>query len=401
MTAPPPLRTLTRIAPGRYSVPSETVPGRSYSVQVKGDRGHCNCPGFPGAADNNNVCKHVRECIAEEGKYMDANNGATETAVAMRDNSDVAAIRPPVSALPSKSELAVMISISNSIYTTRGKLIPNEIDTPAAALAIMLAGNEYGIGPMASFREIYLVKGRTVPSYRVIVGMVLNGDPGARIKWIERTAERACVNLKRSNGMEIEVEYTWAMAKRANLTGSDFYQKYPEDALAKMAVVRACRLAGGDLITGIGASTKHAPAVMEAFEDDGEPLPELITPPPPPAQANVQQSPQRAAPPKANSTTPRPAPERSVKSQLALAVKELLDTTDVAFQRTVYPPMHERHPEAFAATGQFYPSKISDVDAAAELAYVREKMHGTGPSADAESAPAHTDDDAGEQGRLS
>ena len=196
------------------------------------------------------------------------------TAIVTMDNMAggalIAGQSGPSSILPSKNELGVMMAIANNIYQTSGKLIPAEIKTAGEALAIMLAGNELGIPPMAAFREIYIVKGRTVPSYRVIAGLVLNGDPGAKLEWIERSEKRACVRLTRSNGMQIEVEYTIEMAKKSGQAASrsgepGVWDKYPADMLAKSALTRACRLAGADLITGIGAGipvslARRAPA---------------------------------------------------------------------------------------------------------------------------------------------
>lgn len=186
-------------------------------------------------------------------------------------------VDPPASMYPAMDEMKIMVTIANSIYKTAGKLIPSEIKSSGEAFAIMLAGRELGLPPMAAFREIYIVNGRTMPSARVLMGLVQAGDPGAIFTWLERSATRAHVRLRRSNGQTIEVEYTMEDAigaglPKKNRDGSDgVWQKFPKDMLAYKAVTRACRLGGADLITGIGASVKGAPAAMQAIEEDGGP----------------------------------------------------------------------------------------------------------------------------------
>jgi hypothetical protein len=254
-----------RVGDGRYVVPSSTQTGVAYSVQVLGERGVCDCIGSEGAERAGHQCKHIRQAIEQEKSMTET------TALATREDTYAPIeVQPPSALLPTHDELKVMVTIANSVYKTSGKLIPKEIKSSEEAFAIMLAGRELGIQPMASFREVFIVNGRTMPSARVLMGLVQAGDPGAIFKWIERSADKAHVRLTRSNGQAIEVEYTMEDAKLAGLTGNDVWKRYPKDMLAYKAVTRACRLGGADLITGIGATIKGAPAVMQAIEDDGD-----------------------------------------------------------------------------------------------------------------------------------
>ena len=266
------MSAMTRTAPGVYRVQSERDPAVSYRVQVAHGRGVCDCLG---ALTHESECKHVRAC-----KRLEDTMTTTETtAVAVRQpGADLIPMRvePPQSSLPSMDQLRVITTIANSIYQTRGTLIPKEIDSSQKAFAVMLAGHELGIPPMASFREIFIVNGRTVPSARVLMGLVLRGDPQAAFVWFERSEKRAHARLTRGNGMTVEVEYTIEDAQRAKLTNNPTWTTYPKDMLAYRCVSRLCRLGGPDLITMIGVAVRGAPAVMEAIEEaDGEPLPAL------------------------------------------------------------------------------------------------------------------------------
>ncbi|MDE3097546.1 MAG: hypothetical protein KGK07_16290, partial [Chloroflexota bacterium] len=271
----------TRVRPGVYRVPSETVAGWLYNVQVTAERGVCDCIG---ASTHGTECKHIRHCRELEAKHMSENtnpDGDSRAVTVAKPGAMLTPItvEPPSALLPSTAELRVMVTIANSIHKTAGKLIPSNIRTSEEAFAVMLAGHELGIPAMASFREIYVVNGRTLPSARVLMGLVLRGDPAAQFRWFERSEKRAAVRLVRGNGQTIDVEYTIEDATRAGLLKNEVWKLYPKDMLAYKAATRACRLGGPDLITAIGASVRGAPSVMEAIEDepgqDEEPMPQL------------------------------------------------------------------------------------------------------------------------------
>lgn len=253
---------------GRYRVKSDTSPGRFYSVQVRDGRGVCDCTGY---LTHGTPCKHIRAALEQERNHMTTETKST--AVAVRDRSaDLAPYmpEPPASILPTTDEMKVMVTIANSIYKTAGKLIPSNIKSSEEAFAVMLAGHELGIPAMASFREIYVVNGRTQPSARVLMGLVLRGDPRAKFTWYERSDTRAHARLTRGNGMTLEVEYTIEMATKAGLTKNDVWRTFPTDMLAYKCVTRLCRLGGPDLITSIGATVKGAPQVMAAIEEEND-----------------------------------------------------------------------------------------------------------------------------------
>lgn len=347
---------ITRTGPGRYTVESESVRGMAYSVQVAGERGACDCIGSEGAARKGNQCKHIRECIAEERKYPVTTEQST--AITKAEYAPVA-VSPPASTLPTMDEMKVMVTIANSVYKTAGKLIPENIKTSEEAFAIMLAGHELGIPPMAAFREIYIVKGRTSPSYRVVAGLVLKGDPAARFDWKERTAERAAVRLTRGNGAFIDVEYTMEDAKRAGVafktrSGEDtVWAQFPADMLAKQAVVRACRLAGPDLITGIGAAVRGAPAVMAAIEEateEGE-MPELEATPEPAATVVVETV----------------LPERV---QVQKFLRDARESWDEGSHRAMLQAFNAEFPGKLNRAGDLMIGKSSDADAVTMLAWI-------------------------------
>lgn len=285
------MTTPTLERPGVWRVPSSRNTGDAYTVQIQGGRGACDCVG---SNYSSQPCRHVRDvlALAKEQNIVTTETAPT-TAVAVREAEVYSpmVVDPPASMYPTRDEMGVMVTIANSIYKTSGKLIPSNIKTSEEAFAVMLAGRELGIPPMAAFREVYVVNGRTMPSARVLMGLVQKGDPGAIFTWLDRSATKAHVRLRRSNGQTIEVEYTIEDAKVAGLLKNEVWTRFPKDMLAYKAVTRACRLGGADLITGIGASVKGAPQVMQAIEEDGrdegDEIPQLTGEPLPPEQEPV------------------------------------------------------------------------------------------------------------------
>jgi len=67
-------------------------------------------------------------------------------------------------------------------------LLPQEVKTPAAAVAIMLTGRELGIPPMQAFRSVYVVKGKPTLSAQLMGALILRA--GHSYKIVESSNER-------------------------------------------------------------------------------------------------------------------------------------------------------------------------------------------------------------------
>lgn len=353
---------VTRVGTGRYRVESESVRGMSYSVQVAGERGACDCPGDLGAHRVGKACKHVRAAIEAEKEYP----MTTETTAITKADYVPVEYQP---SWPSMDELKVITTMANHFYKLSGKMIPASIKSSEEAFAVMIAGREWGLAPMESFANMHVINGTVAPGYRVLAGAVMRGDPGAIFAWecepdckrhaegkhLERSATRACARLTRSNGASIEVEYTIEEAKRAGLTGKDNWQKYPTDMLCAKVVTRACRLGGADLITRINASVRGAPAVMRAIEDaieeEADDMPELEV--------------------RDVSNEPFTDPEPAARAQVQNFLREARETWDAESHRALLVAFNAAFPGKLNAKGDLWIGKGTEEEGPVMLAWVR------------------------------
>lgn len=129
---------------------------------------------------------------------------------------------------------------------------PQQIDehqekiVKANAMAKMLVGREMGIEPMAAMQEIDIVKSRIFVRYPQLINQMLMKN--FKLKWLERTHERAALEVTRP-GMEPETfEFTIEDARRAGLAGREKdgqYEKRPRVMLTARVVSEAYRTTGG------------------------------------------------------------------------------------------------------------------------------------------------------------
>ena len=114
------------------------------------------------------------------------------------------------------------------------------------AMAKMLVGHEMSIDPMAALQDIDIVKGKIFVRYPQLIDQMIR--KGFTVKWLERTNERAAIEVSRP-GVEAEVfSFSIEDAKMAGLTKSDkdgMYEKRPRVMLSARACSEAYRMTGG------------------------------------------------------------------------------------------------------------------------------------------------------------
>lgn len=125
--------------------------------------------------------------------------------------------------------------------------LPDAIKTPGQALAIVLAGRELGLGAMASLRGINIIKGKVSISAATQLGLMLKA--GIKIKWIEQSAARACIELKREGMEAAQFSFTMDEAKQAGLVGGGGnYSKFPPAMLRARAITTGARAYAADIL---------------------------------------------------------------------------------------------------------------------------------------------------------
>lgn len=148
------------------------------------------------------------------------------------------------SALMSTREMSMGVwhminTVANDVY--RSRLFP--VSSPQQAAAIMLKGYEIGLGLMASFEFVQVVKGHVGLSPKGALALLHNSPKIASIKLTRLTDERnrfvgyECTMKRADNGFSHTERWTLDDAVRAGLMKPDSnWEKYPEN-MCKWRVV--------------------------------------------------------------------------------------------------------------------------------------------------------------------
>lgn len=134
-------------------------------------------------------------------------------------------------------------------YIAQTEFVPRELrGNPAAITACILTGREMHLGPMASLKHIFLVRGRPGQSAEIMRAKVF--EAGHEIRYIEQTDRRVVVAGRRSGQSDwTQVTFTIDQAKAAGIAMTGAYT--PEDKLVARATSRLCRRLFADCISGL------------------------------------------------------------------------------------------------------------------------------------------------------
>jgi hypothetical protein len=144
-----------------------------------------------------------------------------------------------------------------------------EMTLPQAVVKIV-AGEELGIGPMASMTGVHIIKGKPALSANLL-GVQVKRTERYNFRPVEVTAEKARIEWFEGGESAGFTEFTIEQAKTANLIKSDSgWEKYPEDMLFARALSRGIRRFCPEVTAGAPAYT---PEELGADVDqDGEPV---------------------------------------------------------------------------------------------------------------------------------
>jgi hypothetical protein len=221
--------------------------------------------------------------------------------------------------LPTPEAINYMMSVSslliNSTLVTPD-MGQDEKTIKANAMAKMLVGHEMGIQPMAAMQDIDIVKNRVFLRYPQLIDQMLR--KGFALKWLERSDERAALEVTRPNMSGELYEYTIADAKKAGLLSGSKpeYNQYllrPRVMLTARVVSEAYRTTGGRgnvytpeekaEIFGGQESTMAPPT------DDDKLRTEVIAAQSEQYKVGLKAKPAPTPEPKAAAPAPQPAPE--------------------------------------------------------------------------------------------
>jgi hypothetical protein len=127
-------------------------------------------------------------------------------------------------------------------------LLPTEIKTPAAALAIILTGKELGVPMMQSLRGINIIKGKPV-LFASLMGALIFKDGHKYI--VKESTDKSCtIDFIRKGEQPVPYTFTLDDAAKAGLTGKDVWKQYPKAMLFSRCMSAGAKMVMPDLFTG-------------------------------------------------------------------------------------------------------------------------------------------------------
>ena len=154
----------------------------------------------------------------------------------------------------------------------RSGMLPRGIQSPEAALAIMIAGAEVGLPAMTALRTFHIVEGRPTMSADLMVALVKKSAACGYFQLVESTAERAVYETKRNgDAAPTRMAFTLDEARAAGLAGKGTWQKHPAAMLRARCAAALCRAVYPDIVLGIydpsELEQREAPAIeMQAVK---------------------------------------------------------------------------------------------------------------------------------------
>lgn len=123
------------------------------------------------------------------------------------------------------------------------------LNNPGKILACVLAGQELGVGPMASLRAFHIVEGKPCAAADFWVARLRAA--GYRLDWLAREAECVSLRLTAPDGSSITETWDKPKAVAAGLwNGKDNWRKYPVAMLSARCITSAGRALAGEVMFG-------------------------------------------------------------------------------------------------------------------------------------------------------
>jgi hypothetical protein len=152
------------------------------------------------------------------------------------------------SGLDMVASLADVLKLADTLAAARGGFIPAHFTNSAQVAAVILAGRELGVGPMAALRSFYLVNGKLGMDASFVSGRML--AHGIALEWLRDDDECASVRLSRAGMPPYVSTFSRQDAERAGLWGTATWRKYPRAMLRARAITAGARAYAADCFAG-------------------------------------------------------------------------------------------------------------------------------------------------------
>jgi hypothetical protein len=177
-----------------------------------------------------------------------------------------------------------------AIDVASSKLFP--VKTKEEAFTLMMICQSEGLHPMQALKRYHIISGR--PSMRADAMQAEFQRQGGRVRWISRSDTSVSAEFSHEVGGTITVEWTFEMAKKANLLGNQTWQKFPRQMLTARVISEGVRTVLPGVVSGL-----YTPEEVQDFTSpQTEPTNQHPTnePPPPPAQTPASKTTSRYRP---------------------------------------------------------------------------------------------------------
>jgi len=158
----------------------------------------------------------------------------------------------------------------------RSGFMPQGIRTPEQAIAIILAGQELGIGSMEAIRSIHVIQGKPTISPQLMLALARRTGQLADFK-IETHPDKVRVMLKRKGQSEYWQEFGDIEAMNMGLLGKDNYKKQKHTMMTWRAISQAMRYVFPDVLLGM-YQPEELGAEVTVSEDDALEIKEVKDP---------------------------------------------------------------------------------------------------------------------------
>jgi hypothetical protein len=205
--------------PRYYEWDSESEPGRKHRVTVfRGEVKGCTCRGAKHGCWHQSEALRYESMITHEETEMPEEN---DRAVAVREpqlpsREVVVQLHNVGAMLPTTQQYDMMWAMAQTAKNAGAGMLPDNIKTPEAALAVMLAGWEFGFQPFTALRQVFIVNGKTQLMSEGLYALMKQRDRSLEVVWHERSATGAEASLWRGGREIIRIRYDESDKERAH-----------------------------------------------------------------------------------------------------------------------------------------------------------------------------------------
>lgn len=170
------------------------------------------------------------------------------------------------------------LKAASVLKNARG-LLPESLKSEGEIVAVLLAGAELGLPPMAALRGLQVVRGKVIVSYDTMIALLKSS--GYRVEWQERSATRATLKLTGPDGSTHVETWDKDRATRAGLWGNKGpWSQHPETMLGARCVSSAARAFAGEVLAGcyVEGEIERKPARVVTLSPEPSPYEEHVRP---------------------------------------------------------------------------------------------------------------------------